>query len=152
MANYHQAVELVFGAEKIEVGNLTPSLLAKLVLKDSACWHNLSSLFSTKELELLFKDLYCLEIWNLLLADRISSQALAECLFHNSLINDPPNIIIALQKVLGLSPTGTMDLKTLACLQRTSVDYLIEKLEQLLCKNQSYITKRDLEPGSVGQH
>jgi len=141
VANYHQAIGLVFDSETIDAGNLTPSLLAKLVLKDSACWHNLSSLFSTKELELLFKDLYCLEIWNLLLADRISSQELAECLFNNALINDPPKIIITLQKVLGLSPTGTMDLNTLACLQSISVDYLIEQLEQLLLKNSTYFPK-----------
>ena len=152
MADYYQAIELVFGANKIEVGRFTPSLIAKLVLKDSPCWHSLSSLFTTSELELLFKDLYCLEIWNLLLADRISSQVLAECLFNNALINDPPKIIIALQKVLGLSPTGTMDIKTLACMQKTSVATLIQKLESLLFKNNNYFMKMTMESSSAGPH
>lgn len=149
MADYYQAIELVFGSEKRGVDSFTPSLIAKLVLKDSRCWNSLSSLFTTNELELLFKDLYCLEIWNLLFADRISSQVLAECLFNNALINDPPKIIIALQKVLGLSPTGTMDIMTLACLQRTSVDKLIARLESLPL-NDKYLMKAKMKPIVIG--
>jgi hypothetical protein len=131
VANYYQAIELVFGSEKIEVEGFPSSQIAKLVLKGSPCWHSLSALFTTSELELLFKDLYCLEIWNLLFADKISSQLLAEYLFNNALINDPPKIIIVLQRILGLSTTGIMDKDTLAFLQRTSVNELIEKLEPI---------------------
>lgn len=150
MANYFQAVELVFGAEKRlgkkdGVDNIASSLLAKLVLQDSNCWQSMSALFNPTELESLFKKLYCLEIWHQLSADRITSQVLAECLFNNALINDPPEVIHTLQTTLGITPTGTMDQNTLTRLQNTSVFQVMKQLEHALRYRDQLTLLRELQ-------
>ncbi|NRD73471.1 hypothetical protein HQQ94_09480 [Shewanella sp. VB17] len=134
MASYFQAVERIFGDKSLEVdkeGGPT-SLLAKQVLQDSACWQSMSALFSPTELETLFRNIYCLEIWQQLSADKISNQALAQCLFNHALINDPQEVIDVLQASFGMVASGIMDQHTLTCLQDISVPQIKKLLEQVL--------------------
>ena len=127
MANYILAIEQVFGLKYRETS------LPLMVLRKSACWHTMSDVgFSYNELEKLFKDIYCLEIWNELGATKIVNQSLAEFLFQEAIVTDVYQVVQVLQATLNLTITGSMNQETLMSLKDVNSDDLTKQLKQAL--------------------
>ncbi|SFC07233.1 hypothetical protein [Pseudoalteromonas denitrificans] len=106
MADYNKAFNHLTTKEITTVSN---SYATEVKIDSLKCWQSLSLHgFSEKELFYLFKNLYCVEIWQQIRADQIDDQITAQLLFKAALEGHLNVLIKELQTQFELPATGVM--------------------------------------------
>lgn len=105
MANYLQAFTNVFSLDAPE------SLLRgeRICLESLGCWQSMEAIgFSKRELYRLFKREYGAELWAMIAGDELHDQYVANLLFKSAAQGYLEAILLELQKLLHIPPSGVM--------------------------------------------